>query len=156
VGINLTLFGQMLTFLVFVWFTKKFVWPPVMQALEERRARIAEGLAAADRGQKALENADAQVAERLREARQQASQIIEQAERRGAELVEEAKDNAQAAGDRMLAQARAELEQDVNRAREALRGQVAAIALSGARQLLEKEIDAGAHRDLLDRLAGQL
>lgn len=155
-GINLTLFGQMLTFLVFVWFTKKFVWPPVMQALEERRARIAEGLAAADRGQKALEEADAQVAERLREARQQASQIIEQAERRGAELVEEAKENARVAGDRMLAQSRAELEQDINRARESLRGEVAAIALSGARELLEKEIDADAHRDLLDRLAGQL
>jgi F-type H+-transporting ATPase subunit b len=156
VGINLTLLGQMGTFLVFIWFTKKFVWPPVMQALEERRTRIADGLAAADRGQKALENADAQVAERLREARQQASQIIEQAERRGAELVEEAKENAQAAGERILAQARAELEQDTNRAREALRGEVAAIALSGARQLLEKEIDAGTHRELLDRLAGQL
>jgi F-type H+-transporting ATPase subunit b len=156
VGINLTLFGQMLTFLVFVWFTKKFVWPPVMQALEERRARIADGLAAADRGQKALENADALVAERLREARQQATQIIEQAERRGAELVEEAKDNATAAGDRILAQARAEIEQDTSRAREALRGEVAAIALSGARQLLEREVDAGTHRELLDRLAGQL
>lgn len=155
-GINLTLLGQMGTFLVFIWFTKKFVWPPVMQALEERRARIAEGLAAADRGQKALESADAQVAERLREARQQASQIIEQAERRGAELVEEAKEKAQAEGERILAQARAELEQDTNRAREALRGEVAAIALSGARQLLEKEIDASSHRDLLDRLAGQL
>ncbi len=155
-GINLTLFGQMLTFLVFVWFTRKFVWPPVMQALEERRARIAEGLAAAERGQKALEEADAQVAERLREARQQASQIIEQAERRGAELVEEAKENAKVAGERMLAQSRAELEQDINRARESLRGEVAAIALSGARELLEKEIDADAHRDLLDRLAGQL
>jgi F-type H+-transporting ATPase subunit b len=156
VGINLTLFGQMLTFLVFVWFTKKFVWPPVMQALEERRARIADGLAAADRGQKALENADALVAERLREARQQATQIIEQAERRGAELVEEAKDNATAAGERILAQARAEIEQDTSRAREALRGEVAAIALSGARQLLEREVDAGTHRELLDRLAGQL
>jgi F-type H+-transporting ATPase subunit b len=156
VGINLTLFGQMLTFLVFVWFTKKFVWPPVMQALEERRARIAEGLAAADRGQKALEAADAQVAERLREARQQAALIIEQAERRGAELVEEAKANAEATGERMLAQARAEIEQETNRARETLRGEVAAIALSGAKQLLEKEIDATAHRDLLDRLAGQL
>lgn len=155
-GINLTLLGQMGTFLVFIWFTKKFVWPPVMQALEERRTRIADGLAAADRGQKALENADAQVAERLREARQQAAQIIEQAERRGAELVEEAKENAQAAGERILAQARADLEQDTNRAREALRGEVAAIALSGARQLLEKEIDASTHRDLLDRLAAQL
>lgn len=155
-GINLTLLGQMGTFLVFIWFTKKFVWPPVMQALEERRARIADGLAAAERGQKALENADAQVAERLREARQQATQIIEQAERRGAELVEEAKEKAQAEGERILSQARAELEQDTNRAREALRGEVAAIALSGARQLLEKEIDASSHSDLLDRLAGQL
>ncbi len=155
-GINLTLFGQMLTFLVFVWFTRKFVWPPVMQALEERRARIAEGLAAADRGQKALEEADAQVAERLREARQQATQIIEQAERRGAEMVEEAKEAAQATGERMLAQAQAEIAQETNRAREALRGEVAAIALSGAKQLLEKEVDAATHRDLLDRLAGQL
>ena len=155
-GINLTLFGQMLTFLVFIWFTKKFVWPPVMQALEERRARIAAGLAAAERGQKALEEADAQVAERLREARQQATQIIEQAERRGAEMVEEAKETAQATGERMLAQARAEIEQETNRAREALRGEVAAIALTGAKQLLEKEVDAATHRDLLDRLAGQL
>jgi F-type H+-transporting ATPase subunit b len=156
VGINLTLFGQMGTFLLFIWFTKKFVWPPVMQALEERRARIAEGLAAAERGQKALEEADAQVAERLREARQQAAQIIEQAERRGAELVEEAKANAEATGERMLAQARAEIEQETNRAREALRGEVAAVALAGAKQLLEKEVDAATHRDLLDRLAGQL
>jgi F-type H+-transporting ATPase subunit b len=156
VGINVTLLGQMGTFLVFIWFTMKFVWPPIVQALNERRARIADGLAAADRGQKALENADTQVAERLREARQQASQIIEQAERRGAELVEEAKENAQAAGERMLAKARAELELDASRAREALRGEVAAIALSGARQLLEKEVDAATHRELLDRLAGQL
>lgn len=155
-GINVTLLGQMGTFLVFIWFTMKFVWPPIVQALDERRARIADGLAAADRGQKALENADAQVAERLREARQQASQIIEQAERRGAELVEEAKEDAQAAGERMLAKARAELELEASRAREALRGEVAAIALSGARQLLEKEVDATTHRELLDRLAGQL
>lgn len=155
-GINVTLLGQMGTFLVFILFTMKFIWPPIVQALEERRARIAEGLAAAERGQQALEEADGQVAERLREARQQASQIIEQAERRGAELVEEAKENAKVAGDRMLAQSRAELEQDVNRAREALRGDVAAIALSGARELLQKEIDADAHRELLDRLSGQL
>jgi F-type H+-transporting ATPase subunit b len=156
VGINVTLLGQMGTFLVFIWFTMKFVWPPIVKALEERRERIAEGLAAAERGQKALENADAQVAERLKEARQQASQIIEQAERRGAELVEEAKQNAEAAGERILSQGRAELELEISRAREALRGEVAAIAVSGARQLLEKEIDAGAHRELLDRLAGQL
>jgi F-type H+-transporting ATPase subunit b len=156
VGINVTLIGQMGTFLVFIWFTMKFVWPPIVKALDERRTRIAEGLAAAERGQKALETADSQVAERLREARQQAAQIIEQAERRGAELLEEAKQDAEAAGERMLAQARAELELEISRAREALRGEVAAIALSGARQLLEKEIDAGAHRELLDRLAGQL
>jgi F-type H+-transporting ATPase subunit b len=156
VGINVTLLGQMGTFLVFIWFTMKFVWPPIVKALEERRARIADGLAAAERGQKALESADAQVAERLREARQQAAQIIEQAERRGAELLDEAKDNAQAAGERMLAKARAELELETSRAREALRGEVAAIALSGARQLLEKEVDPNTHRELLDRLAGQL
>jgi F-type H+-transporting ATPase subunit b len=156
VGINVTLIGQMGTFLVFIWFTMKFVWPPIVQALDERRTRIADGLAAADRGQKALESADAKVAERLREARQQAAQIIEQAERRGAELVEEAKENAQATGERMLVKARAELDLEISRAREALRGEVAAIALSGARQLLEKEVDASTHRELLDRLAGQL
>jgi F-type H+-transporting ATPase subunit b len=156
VGINVTLIGQMGTFLVFIWFTMKFVWPPIVQALEERRTRIAEGLAAAERGQKALETADAKVAERLREARQQAVQIIEQAERRGQELVEEAKEDAQATGERMLAKARAELELEISRAREALRGEVAAIALSGAKQLLEREVDPGTHRDLLDRLAGQL
>jgi F-type H+-transporting ATPase subunit b len=156
VGINMTLVGQMLTFLVFIWFTKKFVWPPVMKAMEERRQKIADGLAAAERGQKALEEADAQVAERVREARQQASQIIEQAERRGSEIVEEAKSDAREQGDRMLAQAQAEIEQETNRVREALRGEVAAIALAGAQQLLEKEIDPASHRELLDKLASQL
>lgn len=155
-GINATLIGQMGTFLVFILFTMKFVWPPIVKALDERRTRIAEGLAAAERGQKALESADVQVAERLREARQQAAEIIAQSERRGAELVEEAKKNAEAVSERLMAQGRAELELEISRAREALRGEVAAIALSGARQLLEKEIDAGSHRELLDRLAAQL
>ena len=155
-GINVTLLGQMGTFLVFILFTMKFVWPPIVKALEERRERIAEGLAAAERGQKALDEADARVAERLREARQQAAQIIEQAERRGAELMVEAKQDAEAAAERIMSRGRAELAQDTNRAREALRGEVAAIALSGAQQLLEKEIDPATHRELLDRLAGQL
>ena len=155
-GINVTLLGQMGTFLVFILFTMKFVWPPIVKALEERRERIAEGLAAAERGQKALDEADARVAERLREARQQAAQIIEQAERRGAELMAEAKQDAEAAAERIMSRGRAELAQDTNRAREALRGEVAAIALSGAQQLLEKEIDAGTHRELLDRLSSQL
>ena len=155
-GINVTLFGQMGTFLVFILFTMKFVWPPIVKALDERRSRIAEGLAAAERGQKALETADAQVAERLREARQQAAQIIEQAERRGAELVEAAKKDAVTASERLMVQGQAELELEISRAREALRGEVAAIALSGARQLLEREIDAGSHRELLDRLAANL
>ena len=155
-GINLTLVGQMLTFLVFIWFTKKFVWPPVRKAMEERRAKIADGLAAAERGQQALEQADAQVAERIREARQQASQIIEQAERRGGEIVEEAKEDARQQGERMLAQAQAEIERETNRVREALRGDVAEIALAGAREILEKEIDPVSHRELLDKLASQL
>jgi F-type H+-transporting ATPase subunit b len=155
-GINVTLLGQMGTFLVFIWFTMKFVWPPIVKALEERRERIAVGLAAAERGQKALAEADTLVAERLREARQQGVQIVEQAERRGAELVDEAKLNAEAAAERIMSQGRAELELEVSRARTALQGEVAAIALSGARQLLEKEIDAGTHRELLERLSSQL
>jgi F-type H+-transporting ATPase subunit b len=155
-GINVTLLGQMGTFLVFIWFTMKFVWPPIVKALEERRERIADGLAAAERGQRALDEADALVAERLREARQQGAQIIEQADRRGAELVDEAKQNAEAAAERIMSQGRAELELEISRARAALQGEVAAIALSGARQLLEREIDASTHRELLDRLSGQL
>lgn len=155
-GINLTLVGQIVTFLVFIWFTKTFVWPPVIKAMEERRTRIADGLAAAERGQKALQDADAQVAERIREARQQASQIIEQAERRGAEIVDEAREDARATAERLVAEAKAEIEQETSRVREALRGEVAAIALAGAKQLLEKEIDPADHRELLDKLAAQL
>ncbi len=155
-GINATLFGQMITFLIFIWFTKKFVWPPLTKALEERQARIADGLAAAERGQRELEEADAKVSEILKEARLQASQIIEQAERRGSEIVEEARGTAQESGDRMLEQAQAEIEQERNRLKESLRGEVAAIALAGAQQILEKEISADEHRVLLDKLAAKL
>ena len=155
-GINATLFGQMITFLIFIWFTKKFVWPPLTKALEERQARIADGLAAAERGQRELEEADAKVSELLKEARLQASQIIEQAERRGSEIVEEARGTAQESGDRMLEQAQAEIEQERNRLKESLRGEVAAIALAGAQQILEKEISADEHRVLLDKLAAKL
>ena len=104
-GLNATLFGQIFTFLVFVWFTKKFVWPPVMQAMDERRQKIADGLAAADRGQRELLEADAKAGEVLKEARQQAAGIVEQAGKRGSEIVEEAKVNARAEGERLVSAA---------------------------------------------------
>jgi F-type H+-transporting ATPase subunit b len=134
----------------------RFLWEPVMKALEERQTRIADGLAAAERGQHEQELAEQRAAEQLREAKEQAAEIISQAQRRGDELVEEAKDSARLEGERLLAAARADIDQERNQARESLRGEVAKIAVTAAEQLLRKEIDAGAHAEMLDRLASEL
>lgn len=155
-GLNATLFGQIFTFLVFVWFTKKFVWPPVMQAMDERRQKIADGLAAADRGQRELLEADAQAAEVLKEARQQAAGIVEQASKRGSEIVEEAKVNARAEGERLVSAAQAEIEREQARAHEALKAEVAGIAVIGAGRILKREINADAHAELMDELTAQI
>jgi F-type H+-transporting ATPase subunit b len=155
-NINLSLFAQALTFALFIWFTVKFIWPPLLRAIEQRQKQIAEGLAAAERGKQDLEQASRRTAELLQEARQQAQDILAQADKRAAEMVEEAKSAAKAEGDRLVAGAKAEIEQEVSRAKEMLRTQVAALAVAGAEQILMREVDAKTHADLLRTVEGQL
>jgi F-type H+-transporting ATPase subunit b len=153
---NATLIGQSITFIVFVWFCMKFIWPPVMHALEERKKKIADGLAAAEHGKHEQELAEERAKEILREAKDQAGEIISRADKRAAEIVEEAKDDAREEGARLLTAARAEIDQEVNRAREALRGKVVSIALAGAGKVLEREVDESAHDELLTKLAAEI
>jgi F-type H+-transporting ATPase subunit b len=155
-NINLTLIGQSITFFVFVWFCLKFVWPPIMKALDERKKTIADGLAAAERGKHDLELAQVKVSEELKDAKSQAADIIAQAQKRAAEIIEEAKDDARTEGQRLLTAARAEIDQEVNQAKEQLRTQVASLAVVGASRVLEREIDEQAHSDLLNDLAAQI
>ena len=155
-NINVSLIGQIITFLVFVWFVMKFVWPPIIAAMEEREKRIADGLAAAERGKQDLAAADAKVEEMLREARQKAAQIVDQANKRGSEIVEEAKAQARSEGERLVVSAKAEIAQEVSRAKESLRAEVAGIAVAGASQILKKEVDASTHARLLDDLVAEM
>ena len=154
--INATIIGQTIAMIVFVWFCMKFVWPLIIDMIEERQTQIAEGLAAADKGSRALEEAEKAKAVILEEARGQAREIIDQANTRGSSIVEEARAEPGAEKERILAAAQAEVEQEANRAREELRGQVSAIAVAGAEKILRREIDANAHRDLLDKLAAEI
>ena len=153
---NATLIGQTITFIVFVWFCMKYIWPPLMAALEERNARITEGLAAAERGQKDLEAAKAQVGENLNEAKQQAQEIINQAQKRANEIVDGAKDIAREEADKIKNAATADIDQQVNSAREQLRKEVSGIALAGAEQILKREVNADAHAAVLDELVAQI
>jgi F-type H+-transporting ATPase subunit b len=156
VNINLTLFGQMIAFVCFVLFCMKYVWPPILAAMAEREKKIAEGLAAADRASRDLEMAQEKAVERLKEAKHEAAGIIDAANKRSAQIVEEAKQTAGVEADRVKAAAQAEIEQETNRAREQLRGQVAALALAGAEKVLGAEIDQKAHAALVDKLAAEL
>ena len=155
-NINFTLIGQTITFIVFVWFCMKFVWPPIMNALEQRKKKIADGLAAAERGAHEKELAEKRAAETLQEAKQKAQEIINQAQKRANEIVEEAKDNARGEAERIVAAANAEIDQEVNRAREQLRGQVVSLAVAGAGKVLKKELDEKANEQLLQDLVAQL
>jgi len=155
-NINLTLIGQSITFIFFVMFVMKFVWPPLVAALEERKKTIADGLAAAEKGKHDGELAKQRVLDTLKDAKAQAQDIINLAEKRASEIVEESKENAKVEGERILAAANAELEQEVNRAREQLRGQVVSLAVSGASKVLKREIDEKANDDLLKDLVAQL
>jgi F-type H+-transporting ATPase subunit b len=155
-NINLTLIGQSITFVFFVIFVMKFVWPPLVAALEERKAKIADGLAAAEKGKHDEELAKQRVIDTLKDAKEKAQEIISQAEKRASEIVEESKDNARVEGERILAAANAEIEQEVNRAREQLRGQVVNLAVTGAGKVLKREIDEKANEDLLKDLVAQL
>ncbi len=153
---NATLIGQTITFIVFVWFCMKYIWPPLMAALEERNARISEGLAAAQRGQQDLEDAQAKVHDSLNDAKQQAQEIINQAQKRANEIVDEAKDSARDEADKIKVAASADIDQQVTAAREQLRKEVSVIALAGAEQILKREVDAKAHAEVLDELVAQI
>ena len=153
---NATLIGQMITFGLLVLFTMKYVWPPIMEAMQDRQKRIADGLASAERGMREQEMAQAKSAQMIREARQQAADIVAQAHKRANEIIEQSKLEARAEGDRQLVVATAEIAQEVNRAREHLRGQVVSLAVAGASMIIQREVDEQANAALLDDLVAQL
>ncbi|HDN69058.1 MAG TPA: F0F1 ATP synthase subunit B [Gammaproteobacteria bacterium] len=155
-NINATLIGQAIAFFLFVVFCMKYVWPPILQALEERTKKIADGLAAAEHGKHEQALAEERAKELLREAKDQAGEIITRADKRASEIVDEAKDDARVEGDRLIVAAQAEIDQEVNRAKEDLRGQVVAIALAGAGKVLEREVDETTHAELLNKLAAEI
>jgi F-type H+-transporting ATPase subunit b len=156
VDFNLTLIGQTLAMIVFVWFCMKFVWPLITGAIDQRQTEIANGLAAAEKGQSSLATAKVEIDKILAAARDQARGIIEQANTRASGIVEQAKADGEAARKAQVDAGRAEIGVEINRAREELRGQVAKIAVAGAEKVLGREIDANAHRDLLGKLAAEL
>jgi F-type H+-transporting ATPase subunit b len=156
VDINLTLLGQTIAMIVFVWFCMKVIWPPVMNAIEERQTKIADGLAAAERGQQSLYNAKAEATNIIGEARKQATGILDQAHARANEIIAEGKAEGVKERERQIAAAHAEMEQEVNRARQELRGQVSAIAVLSAEKILMREIDPKTHEDILSKLAAEL
>jgi len=155
-NINLTLLAQALVFALFIWFTAKFIWPPILRAVDARRKKIAEGLADAERSAKSIEEARQQAAKMQAEARTQGQSIVAESERRAHEIVEEAKVQAKAEGDRIVAAARAEAAQAMQQAKGALRDQVAVLAVAGAEQILKREVNAQAHAQLLNELKATL
>lgn len=155
-NLNATLFAQMVVFLILAWFTMKFVWPPMVKALDERSKKIADGLAAAEKGKTELEAAHKRVDQELAKARNDGQQRIADAEKRALVVAEEIKANAQAEAARIIAQAKADAEQQVVKARETLRAEVATLAVKGAEQILKREIDQAAHAELLNQLKAEL
>ena len=155
-NINATLIGQAIAFGIFIAFCMKYVWPPIMQALEERTKKIADGLAAAERGRHEQELAEKRAQQVISEAKEQANEIISQAQRRSNEIVDESKDTARVEGECILMSAQAEIEQEANKAKDELRGQVGSIALAGAAKILNREIDDKAHTDLLKELVSRI
>ncbi|MCK6390244.1 MAG: F0F1 ATP synthase subunit B [Azonexus sp.] len=148
-NLNATLFAQLIVFFILAWFTMQFVWPPIVKALDERAKKIADGLAAAERGKHDLELATKRSTEALREGKEKAAELIANAEKRAAQLIEEAKANAKVEADRIVTGAKAEIDQEAVRAKEQLREQVAALVVTGAEQILRREINAQAHADIL-------
>ena len=154
--ITFTLIAQAITFAILIWFTAKFIWPPMMSAIENRQKTIADGLAAAERGKHDLELAAKRAAELLREAKEKAADILAGGDKRASEIIEAAKIQAKVEADRIIAGAAAEIEQEAFRAREQLRSHVSAIALAGAAKILGREVDSRAHNDLLDKLVAEI
>lgn len=155
-NLNSTLIAQLIVFMILVWFTMKYVWPPIAKALDERADKIAEGLAAAERGKSDFERAEKKVAELLTEGRGQVAEMVANAEKRAAQIVEEAKEQAVAEAARIAAQAKADVEQEANRAREALREQVALLAVKGAEAILRREVNETQHAQMLSTLKQEL
>jgi len=156
VNFNATLIGQLIAFLIFVVFTMKFVWPFLLKQMEDREARIADGLAAAEKGQEALVEAEQRHAELLAEGKQKAAEIIAQAQHRGDEIIEESKVNARSEGDRLIHAAQADIDHEKTQAKEQLKGEVAALALVGAEQILMREVDKNAHNEILAKVSSEL
>jgi F-type H+-transporting ATPase subunit b len=155
-NLNLTLIAQAITFAAFIWFCVKFVWPPLLRAIETRQKQIADGLAEAERGRSSLADAQKQTDVLLREARARAQEIVAAAEKAATQRIEESKSQAKTEGDRLVAAAKASIDQEVQSAKQQLREQVAALAVSGAEKILAREVDARAHADMLNRLKAQL
>ncbi|PAT41826.1 F0F1 ATP synthase subunit B [Vandammella animalimorsus] len=155
-NINSTLFFQAIVFLILVWFTMKFVWPPIVKALDERAQKIADGLAAADKAKSDLAAANQRVEQQLAQSRDETASLLADAERRAQAIVNEAKSRAAQEAEKILAQAKSDADQQLAQARESLRDQVAVLAVKGAEQILRKEVNAGVHADLLNRLKAEL
>jgi F-type H+-transporting ATPase subunit b len=155
-NINFTLIAQAITFAIFIWFTVKFVWPPLLNAIETRQKEIADGLAAANEGKMSLEVASKKNAEALEQTKQKSSEILGQAEKRASQIIDDAKVVANTEAERIKSSAQSEIEQEINRAKEDLRGQISNLAIAGAEKILKKEIDQKAHTDMLTKLAKDL
>lgn len=155
-NLNATIIGQTIAFAVFVWFCLKYVWPPVTAALADRQKKIADGLEAADRAQRDLSLAQNKAADDLREAKIKSAEIIDMANKRAGQIVDEAKEKAREEGQRLITGAKAEIEMEVQRAKEELRAQVAAIAIAGAEKILENTVDQAANEELVKKLASEL
>ncbi len=155
-NLNVTMIAQAITFFVFIFFCKTLIWPHLIKALEARQKQIADGLAAGEEGRQSLERSAKQADEAVAQARGRATDIVAQAEKRASQMIEDAKTSAKVEGDRLVAGAKAEIDQEVARAREALRTQVAALAVAGAEQILQREVDAQVHADMLAAMQRQL
>lgn len=155
-SINATLIGQMITFALLVWFTMTYIWPPLFNSLEERKKKIADGLAAAEKGREDMDLAQKKAKVVLKDAKDQSSEIVSLAQRRANEIVEESKDNAKKEGDRLILAAKAQIEQEIQQTKENLRREVAALAVSAAEQILSAEIDKNKHQDLVNKISDKL
>ncbi len=155
-SITATLFGQMITFGLLVWFTMNFVWPPLLQALEERKKKIADGLAAGEKGKHELELADKKAKSFLKDAKDQAADIVNLAQKRANDLADEKREAAKQEGERIKTAARAEIEREIQQAKEELRQQVAVLAISAAGQILRREVDINKHKEIINNLGNQL
>ncbi|MDD5113545.1 MAG: F0F1 ATP synthase subunit B [Methylobacter sp.] len=155
-SINATLIGQMITFALLVWFTMKYIWPPLFDSLEERKKKIAEGLAAAEKGHEEILLAEKKAKKVLKEAKEQSSEIVTLAQKRANEIVEESKDTAKKEGERLIVAAKAQIEQERQQAKEVLRHEVVSLALKAAEQILGAEIDQGKHQDIISKVSNQL